>query len=138
MMLQGKIIRSVLAAAGIMLVAAAGLPRPKVQRIGMVIGLKADKIEEYKSLHAGTNPGVRDLLRKYHIRNFSIYLRQFDDGGYYLFGYYEYMGSDYKTDLENLAEEERNLKWLTVTDPMQVPFSGEKGWALMPEIYHND
>jgi len=109
-----------------------------VQRVGMVIGVRADQISAYEALHAASNPGVRDLLNQYHMHNFSIYMRQLDDGKYYLFGYYEYSGSDYKADMEKLAAEPRNQKWLSVTAPMQVPISGEKAWAMMQEVYHND
>lgn len=108
------------------------------QRIGMVIGVKADQIKAYEALHAASNPGVRDLLNKYHMHNFSIYIHQLDDGKYYLFGYYEYTGTDYKGDMEKLAAEPRNQKWLSVTAPMQVPLTGEQTWATMKEVYHND
>ena len=111
--------------------------RPQAKRVGMVIGLKPDKIAAYKALHAASNPGVRDLLTKYHMRNFSIYLQQLDDGTYYLFGYYEYTGTDYKADMAKLATEPRNQKWLSVTDTMQIPLSGEKSWTKMQEVYHN-
>ena len=33
-----------------------------MQRKGMVIGIKPDKIEEYKTLHANTWPEVLDLF----------------------------------------------------------------------------
>src|ERR1700722_10048490 len=84
-----------------------------VQRIGMVIGIKADQISAYEALHAASNPGVRDLLEKYHMHNFSIYMRQLDDGKYFLFGYYEYTGADYKEDMKKLGAEPRNQKWLS-------------------------
>jgi L-rhamnose mutarotase len=109
-----------------------------MQRVGMVIGVKADQLNAYEALHAASNPGVRDLLTKYHMHNFSIYIRQLDDGKYYLFGYYEYTGTDYKGDMEKLAAEPRNQKWLSVTAPMQVPLTGEQAWAMMKEVYHND
>ena len=109
----------------------------RVQRIGMVIGIKADQISAYEALHAASNPGVRDLLAKSHMHNFSIYMRQLDDGNYYLFGYYEYTGTDYKADMEKLEAEPRNQKWLSVTGPMQVPLPGERSWAMMKEVYHN-
>lgn len=109
----------------------------KVQRVGMVIGIKADQISAYEALHAASNSGVRDLLTKYHMHNFSIYMRQLDDGKYYLFGYYEYTGTDYKADMEKLGAEPRNQKWLGVTGPMQVPLPGEQSWAMMKEVYHN-
>jgi len=112
-------------------------PKAGVKRIGMVIRLKPERIAEYQRLHADSNPGVRDLLRKANIRNFSIFLRQLDDGQYYLFGYYEYTGSNYDADMAKLAAEPRNKEWLLVTDPMQIPLKGEKSWAMMEEVYHN-
>ena len=49
-----------------------------VKRIGMVIGIDPERIEEYKKLHADGYAGVRDLLNKYHMHNFSIFIKQFD------------------------------------------------------------
>ncbi|NQU26205.1 MAG: L-rhamnose mutarotase, partial [Candidatus Nealsonbacteria bacterium] len=64
--------------------------QPKeVKRVGMVIGLKSDVIDQYKRLHADDHPGVRDLLEKYHMHNFSIFLQKMPDGKWYEFGYYE-------------------------------------------------
>jgi L-rhamnose mutarotase len=111
--------------------------RPSPMRVGIVIGVKPDRLSAYEALHAASNPGVRDLLAKYHIHNFSIFLRQLDDGRYYEFGYYEYTGSDYQADMDRLEAEPRNQAWLRLTDPMQAPLSGEKTWARMREIYHN-
>jgi L-rhamnose mutarotase len=108
-----------------------------VKRVGMVIGIKPDKISAYETLHAASNAGVRDLLTKYHMHNFSIFIHQLDDGKYYLFGYYEYTGTDYDADMTKLSAEPRNQKWLSVTDPMQAPLHGEKSWAKMQEVYHN-
>ena len=112
--------------------------RPPIRRVGMVIGIHPDKIAAYKALHAASNPGVRDLLSKYHMKNFSIYLRRLDDGNDYLFGYYDYDGSDYDGDMARLAAEKRNIAWLALTDPLQKPLRGEKSWAQMEELYHND
>lgn len=108
-----------------------------VRRIGMVIGIKPDQISAYEALHATSNPGVRDLLQKYHMRNFSIFIHQMDNGKYYLFGYYEYTGQDYEGDMAKLATEPRNQKWLSVTGPMQAPLPGERSWAMIKEVYHN-
>lgn len=109
-----------------------------VKRVGMVIGIKPDKISAYKALHDASNSGVRDLLSKYHMRNFSIFLRQLEDGKYYLFGYYEYTGTDFDADMEKLGAEPRNQEWLKMTDPLQIPLTGEKAWASMQEVYHNN
>lgn len=110
---------------------------PHVRRVGMVIGIKPDKIEEYKALHADSHPGVRHLLSKYHIRNFSIFLHQLDDGRHYLFGNYEYDGYDFEGDMARLDKEARNQEWHAMTDAMQIPLRGEKLWANMTQVYYN-
>jgi L-rhamnose mutarotase len=102
----------------------------------MVIQLKPDCMGEYQRLHADGNPGVRDLLVKYHMRNFSIYLQQIE-GKYYEFGYYEYTGKDFAGDMAKLAAEPRNIEWLEVCDPMQIPLPGAKGWTEMKRVYFN-
>ena len=103
----------------------------------MVIGIKPDRISAYETLHAASNPGVRDLLTKYHMHNFSIFLNKLENDRYYLFGYYEYSGRNYKADMEKLAAEPRNQEWLSTTDPMQIPLPGERSWSIMREAYHN-
>jgi L-rhamnose mutarotase len=108
-----------------------------MKRVGMVIGIRPDSIRAYEALHAVSNAGVRDLLQKYNMHNFSIFVHHLDDGRYYLFGYYEYTGIDYETDMEKLAAEPRNKEWLSTTDPMQVPLMGERTWAIMREVYRN-
>ena len=110
----------------------------QIKRVGMVVGIDPDQIEEYKRLHADGNPGVRDLLSKYHMHNFSIFLQKMPDGKWYEFGYYEYTGEDFEGDMAKLDAEPRNKEWLTVCDPMQVPLEGETGWAEMEMVYHND
>jgi L-rhamnose mutarotase len=129
-----------LIAAGVVFSAIAFLSRARAnrtQRIGMVIGIRPDQISAYEALHAASNEGVRDLLAKYHMHNFSIYLEKLDDDRYYLFGYYEYTGRSYKADMEKLAAEPRNQLWLKATDSMQVPLPGRPSWSVMREVYHN-
>ena len=106
-----------------------------VKRVGMVIGIKPDQIEAYKDLHTG--PGVRDLLRQANIHNFSIFLRQLDDGRYYEFAYYEYIGADYAADMAWLSAQPANQAWLALCDPMQLALAGERSWAEMTAIYYN-
>jgi L-rhamnose mutarotase len=107
-----------------------------VKRVGMVVGLKPEAIEEYKRLHADDEPGVRDLLSRYNMRNFSIFLQEID-GKWYEFGYYEYTGDDFEGDMARLAKEPRNIEWLKVCDPMQIPLPGGEGWTEMERVYFN-
>ena len=60
-----------------------------------------------------------------------------DDGNFYEFGYYEYVGNDFEGDMEKLAAEPRNIEWLKVCDPMQVPLEGYESWAEMELVYYN-
>lgn len=111
--------------------------KSKVKRVGMVVGIKPEVIPEYKRLHADSNPGVRDLLNKYHMHNFTIYLQKID-GKWYEFGYYEYTGDDFEGDMAKLDAEPRNKEWLKICDPMQIPLKGATGWTVMEEVYRND
>ena len=106
------------------------------KRVGMVVGLKPGAMKEYKRLHTDDHPGVRDLLNKYHMHNFSIFLHKID-GKWYEFGYYEYTGDDFEADMAKMDAEPRIKEWLSVCDPMQMPLPGEKSWAVMEQVYYN-
>ena len=106
-----------------------------VQRIGMVIGLRDEAEEAYRRLHAADEPGVRDLLTKHRIRNFSIFLQRLPDGRLYEFAYFEYVGDDLERDLAALDAEPRNRAWLARCDPMQRPLPGAASWTVMETLY---
>ena len=53
----------------------------QIQRFGMVIGIRPEKLAEYQGLHADDHAGVRDLIAAAHMRNFSIYLPRPCRGG---------------------------------------------------------
>jgi len=113
-----------------------GCSTEPTKTVGMVIKLRPDRVEQYKALHADSNPGVRDLLTKYHMHNFSIFLQKIGEE-YYEFGYYEYTGNNFKEDMAKLDAEPRNKKWLEVTDPLQIPLEGAAGWTTMERVYNN-
>ena len=108
-----------------------------VKRVGMVIKIKPEYIEEYKAIHSDSNAGVRDLLTTANMHNFSIFLTQLDDGNWYEFGYYEYTGDDFDADMAKLDKHPRNIEWLEICDPMQVPLEGYDGWKEMEQVYYN-
>lgn len=109
----------------------------RTMRFGMVNRLRAEHVAEYKALHADAEPGVRDLLLKYHIVNFSIFLHRIG-GEWFEFAYYEYDGADHAADMAALAAEPRNIEWLQRCDPMQQPLEGSEGWTVMEPVYFND
>jgi L-rhamnose mutarotase len=110
---------------------------PDIKRIGMVIKLDSARMKDYLTLHADSNAGVRDLLEKYNLRNFSIFVTTLDDGNYYEFGYYEYTGKNFDADMTALDNEPRNKAWLKICDPMQIPLNGEVSWKKMKQVYFN-
>ncbi len=109
----------------------------EIKRVGMVVGIDPERIDEYRRLHADGNPGVRDLLNKYHMHNFNIFLHQMPDGKWYEFGYYEYTGDDFEGDMKMMDAEPRTIEWLKQCDPMQVPLPGSEGWTEMERVYFN-
>ena len=114
-----------------------GCAQKPVKRIGRVIELREEMIPEYKALHADGYAGVRDLLSKYQLDNFSVFLHKID-GKWYEFAYYEYTGDDFDADRAGISAEPRNIEWLKLCDPMQIPLDGNKSWTTMETIFYNE
>ncbi len=128
--------------AGIMLPAMAvltGCAQQKMQRYGSVIEIKKDAIEEYKQLHANPWPEVVKKIKECNIRNYSIYLGKIEEDRYYLFGYFEYIGKDFKADMAKMAADKTTQKWWKHTNPTQIPIPGRAEgdwWMTMEEVFH--
>ena len=107
----------------------------------MVIGLRPEKTAEYKKLHAAVWPDVLQMIQQCHISNYSIYLRQLDDGSHYLFSYFEYTGDDFEADMAKMAADPTTQKWWAVCMPCQKPLANRASgewWAGMDEVFHAD
>jgi len=116
-----------------------GQPNRRVQRYGMVIGVRPEMLETYKRLHADPWPGVINRIHECNIRNYSIYLKEVEHGKYYLFSYFEYVGTDFEADMKKMAEDPVTQEWWKNTDPCQkpIPLRGEgEFWANMEEVFH--
>jgi len=112
-----------------------------MKRYGMVISLWPEKTDEYKQLHAAVWPDVLKMIRECHIRNYSIFLRQLDDGRFYLFSYFEYLGSDLTADLARMAADPTTQKWWSICMPCHKPLESRapgEWWANMEEVFHSD
>jgi len=112
-----------------------------MKRYGSVIGLRAEKLDEYKKLHAAVWPDVLKMIKQCNIRNYSIYLRRLDDGKHYLFSYFEYTGSDFAADMAKMAGDETTQRWWAVCKPCQKPLDArapDEWWAAMEEVFHCD
>lgn len=109
-----------------------------MQRMGMVIGLNAEKIEEYKRLHAAVWPDVLRMISQCHIRNYSIFLKEPEN---LLFSYFEYHGEDFDADMKIMAADPVTQDWWAVCMPCQKPLETRNDgewWASMEEVFHHD
>ena len=107
-----------------------------MKRYGAGIGVRPEKLEEYKKLHAAVWPAVLDMIREVNIRNYSIYYR---DG--LLFSYFEYVGDDFEADMAKMAADPTTQEWWAVCKPCQVPVETRaegEWWADMEEVFHTE
>ncbi len=109
-----------------------------MERMGMVIGLKSEHIDEYRRLHAETWPEILAKISECNITNYSIYLKEPEN---LLFGYWEYVGTDFAADAAKMAADPKTQEWWKICMPMQDPLETRKEgewWAMMDEIFHHD
>jgi L-rhamnose mutarotase len=134
-----RLIKWIVFAALLLMTACTASRTPR--RFGSVIGLKPEKLEEYKKLHRAVWPEVANALHAANIRNYSIYLHKLPDGNYYLFSYLEYVGADFDADMKTIGVNPKVKEWLKLTDPCQQPFPDRKPgewWASMEEVFHQE
>ena len=112
-----------------------------MKRYAMVIGLRHDRIDEYRRLHAAVWPDVLNMIAACNIRNYSIYLRKLPDGNHYLFSYFEYHGIDFAGDMKKMAADATTQAWWKHCMPCQVPLPDRaegEWWTGMEEVFHCD
>ena len=112
-----------------------------IQRFGMVTGLKPEKMEYYKKLHAAVWPEVQKKIRECNIQNYSIFLKQVN-GKLLLFSYFEYAGNDFDQDMKKMAADSSTQRWWKETDPCQQPLpdavAKKQIWSSMEEVFHEE
>ncbi len=133
---------SIVAPAILLLVFVSGCFEQQVKRVGSVIGIPKQNVEQYKRLHENTWPSVLKMLDKANVNNYSIYLGDAEDQDrYYLFSYFEYTGDEYEKDMARIGKDLDTRKWWAQTDPLQKPLPTRKEgewWAEWDEVFHHD
>lgn len=105
-----------------------------MKRIGEVVKIKPECLEDYKIHHADPWPGINEMIKKCNIQNYSIFQH-----GDYLFAYYEYVGDDFDADMKKMEEDPVSQRWEVLMRSMMNPVEKDKdGWTGMNEIYHLD
>ncbi len=106
-----------------------------MKRVGFLLQVKKEKIEEYKMHHENVWPEMLEALRRTGWHNYSLFLR--DDG--LLFGYFEAEES-FEASNEGMASEEINLKWQEFMGPYFESIEGrpDENMIVLEEVFHTD
>ena len=109
-----------------------------MKRMGMVIGIKPDRIAECKRTHAAVWPAALAKISDCNIQNYTIFLREPEN---LLFDSFEYHGRDWAADAAKMAADPRTQEWWAIHEPMQAALDSRKPgelWAMAEEVFHTD
>ena len=109
-----------------------------MERMCRIIKIKPDVIPKYKRIHAAVWPEILSAIAKSNVKNYTIFLREPEA---LLISYWEYHGTDYAKDMEEIKQAPRMQEWWNMTDPMQVPLEtrgNHEWWAEADEVFHTD
>jgi L-rhamnose mutarotase len=107
-----------------------------LKRLGMMNEVKPECLNAYRILHAEDNQGIRDLLVKYHLRNYSMFLKQIENR-WFVFTYCEYAGRDFERDMKSLNMVARYQEWLDTCQKMHVLSATNQEWNDMEQVFFN-
>lgn len=111
------------------------------QRHASLIGIRPEKLDEYKRLHAAVWPEVLAKITQSGIRNYSICLRELPDGPHYLVSYFEHVGNDFDAAMAKFATDPKTQEWWALCKPCQKSLSNraEGEWLSdMEDVFHAD
>lgn len=108
-------------------------------RVGFVLQVRPDRLDDYRAAHAAVWPDMLAALSRHGWHNYSLFLR--DDGT--LFGYVEVDGA-FQDALAGMAGEEVNARWQEAMAPFFAPTDGDGERAAdtmmeqLTEVFHLD
>ena len=106
-----------------------------MERVGFLLKVRADRLEEYKKRHRHVWPEMQQALRETGWRNYSLFLRE--DG--LLLGYVEV--EDFEAARAGMAEREVNARWQAEMAPFFEALEGrrpDEGMMRLEEVFHLD
>lgn len=107
-----------------------------MKRVGFLLKVKPDKLEEYKQQHEHVWEEMLDALRRTGWHNYSLFVRE--DG--LLFGYFE-AAESFQASLAGMAREEINAKWQEFMAPYFENLGGshaDENMQELVEVFHLD
>jgi L-rhamnose mutarotase len=106
-----------------------------MNRVGFVLKIKAELIEEYKRHHEAVWPEMLDALRRNGWHNYSLFLRR--DGT--LFGYFE-TPVTFQDALASMSAESVNDRWQALMAPYfeGLDLHADQMMEELEEVFHLD
>ncbi len=106
-----------------------------MKRIGFLLKVKEEMIEDYKRHHEAVWPEMLEALRRHGWHNYSLFMRP--DG--LLFGYFETPES-FDAARAGMATEEINQKWQDFMAPYfeGVGLHADQMMLELTEVFHTD
>jgi len=107
-----------------------------MKRVGFLLQVKPDKLEEYKARHQAVWPEMLDALRRTGWHNYSLFVRA--DG--LLFGYLE-TPTSFQAARDGMAQEEINARWQDFMAPFFQNLTGahaDQSMLELQEVFHLD
>ena len=105
-----------------------------MKRVGFLLRVKPNRIEEYRKHHQAVWPEMRDALGRTGWHNYSLFMRE--DG--LLFGYFETPDS-FQSALEGMSGEEVNARWQKLMAPYFEDLEGaqaDESMVELEEVFH--
>jgi L-rhamnose mutarotase len=107
-----------------------------MQRVGFILKVRPERLEEYKERHKNVWADMRQALTETGWHNYSLFLR--DDG--LLFGYVE-VAESFQASLDGMAGKEVNARWQAEMGPFFEQLEGrrpDEGMLQLEEVFHLD
>ena len=105
-----------------------------MKRIGFLLKVKEDHIEEYKARHKQVWPEMQEALRRTGWHNYSLFLTE--DG--MLFGYFETPDS-LQAAIDGMSKEEVNARWQDYMAPFFENIAGkhaDEGMIELEQVFY--
>jgi L-rhamnose mutarotase len=108
----------------------------QMKRIGFLLKVRQEKLQEYKKHHETVWPEMLEALRRNGWHNYSIFSRE--DG--LLFGYFETPES-FQAALAGMSQEAINSRWQEFMAPCFENLGGQhpdESMVELEEVFHLD
>ena len=107
-----------------------------MKRVGFILKVKENHINEYKKYHKEVWPEMKSALTNNGWHNYSLFMRK--DG--LMFGYFEAENS-FEDSLRGMSKEEVNDRWQKLMSPFfEIPERADPDQSMVEieEVFHLD